>query len=276
MADLGLLPREEANHKWKAAALKALELDNTLAEAHTSLAAYQLFHDWDFSASGKEFQRAIQLNSSYPDAHGWYSDNLLARGRLEEAVAEAKRAQELDPLSLSVNDVLAQQLFLARRYDDAIAHCQKMIQLEPKASGCHTWLGLACEKKGLGDQALTEVQKGQWKFALAYVYAVQGNKSEARKILEQLQAFWKQNLEQAYFVAIVFAALGEKDKAFEWLLRALGERPSDILHLKIDPMLDPLRPDPRFASRHQAGKHFRDTGRACQDSGFRTRQNNRQ
>jgi serine/threonine protein kinase/tetratricopeptide (TPR) repeat protein len=241
--------------KAKAAAKHALELDETLAEAHTAL-AYALFGgDRDYVESKREFQRAIELNPNYATAHQWYGhEYLLTMGRFDEAIAEGKRAVELDPLSLIINDNLAADYFYARQYDQAIAQARATIEMDPTFSIAHNDLGSALEMKGLLPEALAEYTRVQqlnddpnYLANLGHLYAASGKRDEALKTLERMKDIARQRYVSAYSFAIVYAALGEKDKAFEQLERSNQERAVDLIYLKVDPFLDSLHPDSRFA-----------------------------
>ena len=239
----------------KAAAKKALDLDDALAEAHTSLANALCFYDFDFSQAAREFQRAIELNPNYATAHHWYGNNLLLPlGRFDEAIAELKRALELDPLSLIINADLSGAYRLARRADEAIEQARKTLEMDPGFYVAHRNLGRALELKGALETAIGEYQKARalnddpWVLALlGHAYAFSGNKTEALKILEQLNELSKQRYVSAYSFALVYLGLGSKAEALNWLEKSYEDRSgSEIGRIKIDPFLDPLRGDPRF------------------------------
>jgi TolB-like protein/Tfp pilus assembly protein PilF len=238
----------------KAAAKKALEIDDTLAEAHASLGEILCYYDLDFASSTKEFERAIALNPNYATAHHWYGDNLLAAlGQFDRAIAEGKRAQELDPLSLIINADLGNTFTAARRYDEAIEQLRKTLEIDSRFYFARYNLGEALELKGQLREALAEYKKAAEldddPFVLGLVaqaYAKLGQRGEALKILEQMQQLATHRYVADYSFALVHMALGEKDKAIEWLERAYRDRAVDIAPIKVDPMLDPLRGDPRF------------------------------
>ncbi len=251
------LPPKQRMPQAKAAAMKALELDNTLVEAHTTLARVLYAYDWDWSGAEKEFKRAIELNPRYAPAHEWYGDNLSAIGQLREANAEEKRAQKLEPLSLVINFEVALASYFSRDYNQAIDQFQKALELDPNFPPPHTYLPAAYEQKGMFEEAMAGFQraiattKGADNIlvmaSLGHVYAVSGRKTEARKILAELQRLSEHSYVPAHDVALVYVGLGEKDKAFEWLDKAYEEHSFNLTHLKVEPRFDPLRSDPRFA-----------------------------
>ncbi len=251
------LPPRQRMPQAKAAAMKALELDNTLVEAHTTLARVLFAYDWDWSGAEKEFKRAIELNPRYSPAQQWYGDYLSATARLREANAEGKRAQELEPLSLIINFNVALTFYWARDYDQAIDQFQKTLDLDPNFPPPLTMLPAAYEQKGMFEQAIAGFQraiaitKGADKIlamaSLGHAYAASGRKTEARKILAELQRLSEHSYVSAHDVALVYAGLVERDKAFAWLDKAYEEHSFNLIHLKVEPRFDPLRSDPRFA-----------------------------
>jgi TolB-like protein/Flp pilus assembly protein TadD len=238
-----------------AAAKKALELDDTLAEAHTALAIAVWLYTFDFSQAITEFQRAIALNANYAIAHQQYGNVLLtALGRFDEAIAEGKRAVELDPLSLVINSDLGVNYYFARRYDEAIAQLRKTVEMDPGYYYAHIDLGQALELKGAHDSAIVEYQKARELNDDPYVlgllarsYGLSGNKTEAEKILNQLKELTTQRYVAAYSFALTYIGLNDKEEALRWLEQSYQDRAgSDIGWIRIDPLLDPLRGDPRF------------------------------
>jgi tetratricopeptide (TPR) repeat protein len=238
-----------------AAAKKALELDDTLAEARTSLAIAVWLYDFDFSQAIKEFQHAIELNPNYAIAHQQYGNiTLLALGRFDDVIAEGKRAIELDPLSLVINTDLGVDYHYARRYDEAIAQLRKTLEMDPGYYFAYVNLGQALEMKGARDSAIAEYQKARALNddpsvlgLLGHIYAVSGDKTEALKILDQLKELSKQRYVAAYSFALIYLGLGDKEEALHWLEKSYEDRAgSDIGYIRIDPLLDPLRGDPRF------------------------------
>jgi TolB-like protein/Tfp pilus assembly protein PilF len=239
----------------EAAAKKALEIDDTLAEAHTTLGFSLCVHHLDFAGSIREFERAIALNPNYATAHHWFGDGpLLAVGQFDRAIAEGKRALELDPLSVIITADLGANYLVARRYDDAIEQFHKAIDLDPRFYYTHWNLGEALELKGNLREALAEYKKAveldDDPFVLALLgqaYAKLGQRDEALKILAQLLQIGAHRYVPSYSYALLHMALGEKDKAIEWLERSYREGAGlDLIFLKVDPMLDPLQKEPRF------------------------------
>jgi len=244
----------EAFSKAKTAALKALQLDDKLAEAHTALADV-LFDDFDMAGSISEFQRAIALNPNYATAHQWYGcDPLRALGRFDEAIAEGKRAVELDPLSPIINSDLAQTLSIARRYDEAIAQFHKTLEIDPTFWVAHSALGGALERKGDLPAAIAEFTKGQQlsddlraRVPLAAAKAQSGNKEAAVQMLAELEELARRGNVRAYWRALLYLSLGNRDEAIRWLGQGIADREGlDIAYIKVEPLLDPLRGDPRF------------------------------
>jgi TolB-like protein/Tfp pilus assembly protein PilF len=238
----------------KAAAQKALELDDTLAEAHTSLAFVLENYDFDLEQSLKEFERAIQLNPNYATAHHWIASGVLsALGQFDRAIAEGKRAVELDPLSLIINTDLGQDFFYARRYDEAIAHLRKTIEMDPRFYFAHWALGTALQLKGQLSEAIAEYSKAvelnDDPFVLAFLgqaYARAGQQDEAQKILVRLSEEAKSRYVHAYSFALMYLALDHKERAIDEMERAYRERDPNVADIKVDPMLDDLRGNPRF------------------------------
>jgi TolB-like protein/Tfp pilus assembly protein PilF len=241
--------------KAKAAAKKALELDDALAEAHTSLAQVHTYYDFDFSQATKEFQRAIELNPNYATAHQWYGNSdLVALARFDEAIAEVKRAIELDPLSLVINTDLGTTYYRARRYDEAIDQLRKTLEMDPGFYYARWNLGSALAAKGVLDVAIGEYQQARalsdnplMLALLAHAYGLSGNRVEAMKIVDELKELSKQRYVSAYSFALVYLGLGDKEEALRWLQKSYQDRAGDALrYIRVEPLLDPLRGDPRF------------------------------
>jgi len=239
----------------KAAAKRALEIDDTSAEAHTSLGQILLFYDFDFAGSTREFKRAITLNPNYATAHHWYgSGPPTCLGEFDRGIAELKRAQQLDPLSLIINADLGGAFVAARRYDEAITQLRKTIEMDPRFYFAHWNLGEALELKGQLPEAVAEYKKAaeldEDPFVLALVGqadAKLGQRDEAIKILSQLERLATKRYVANYSFALMHMALGEKAKAIDWFERAYRDRSGpEIVGIKVDPMLDPLHGDPRF------------------------------
>ena len=248
-----LSPRE-SYPKAKAAAIKALELDDTLGEAHTSLAYSLLNYEWDWRSAEREYQRAIQLNPNYATAHQWYAECLSMLGRHIEAIAQIKRAQQLDPLSLIINQGVGGKYLYARRYDEAMTQFHRTLELYPHFPPTHQRLGWCYAQKRMHDEAIAEMQRAvelsgnstQMIAALGYAYAAAGQRDTAEGIIAELERRSKESYVDHYFVATIFAALGEKDEAFALLNKACAERSYWMPWINIDPQLDNLRSDSRF------------------------------
>jgi TolB-like protein/DNA-binding winged helix-turn-helix (wHTH) protein/Flp pilus assembly protein TadD len=250
----------QANPKAKAAALKAVELDSSLGEAHNSLAFLLDGFDWDLDAGGKEFQRAIELNPGYATAHHWYAWHLGLLGRYDEAIVEMRKAESLDPLSLIINADLAELLVLAHSYDESIRQSRKTIEMDPNFAMAHNQLGQAYLQQRLYEQAIGELQKAVQLSAgsptcianLARAYALSGRKSEAGKLLNDLKSSSSANNSHASEVAAIYASLGDKDEAMKWLEKGYAERFNPGVLIR--PGFDPLRSDPRFQNlAHRVG-----------------------
>jgi serine/threonine protein kinase/TolB-like protein/Tfp pilus assembly protein PilF len=250
----GVMAPKEAYPRAKAAAFRALEMDETLAEAHASLGLEKMMYAWDWTGAEKEFKRAIELNPGYATAHHWYAEYLSAMGRHDEAIAEIKRAQELDPLSLMINAIGGYVFFCARRYDEAIAQCRRTLELNAGFYPARLFLGWAYEQKQLYDEAISEYQKGialeegnpALAAFLAHAYAAAGRKTEALKIIPQLMEISKRRYVSPYDIAQIYTALADNGRALQWLEKAYQERDSELLWLKVDPGSNRLRSDPRF------------------------------
>jgi serine/threonine-protein kinase len=244
----------ESTTKAKAAATKALALDDSLPEAHTALAYVLFAFDRNMPESDREFRRAIDLNPNYATAHQWFGGGTLsATARFDEAIAEGKRAEDLDPFSLIVINERGNVYFYARRYDEAIGQFRKAIDLDQNWYLAHMALCQAYIAKGQHQEAIAECQKALTlnndPSPLAYLtnaYASLGKKDEAMKALAQMHQAAKKRYVSAYSFATAYAGLGDKDQAFQWLERSNADRAWEILYLKVDPLLDNLRSDPRF------------------------------
>jgi TolB-like protein/DNA-binding winged helix-turn-helix (wHTH) protein/Tfp pilus assembly protein PilF len=250
------LPPREAMPKAKAAATRALELDETLAEAHAALGRVLAIYDWDWPDAEKEYKRAIELNPRYATAHQWYGGYLGVMGRRNEAIAERKLALELEPLSLVINFELGLTFYYDRDYDQAIEQLQKTLELDPNFPAVHHFLPAAYEQKGMYVEAIAGFKKAipltagsestLSKAGLGYVYAVTGKKSEARTLLDELKQHSAQEYVSATSVALIYAGLGEKDQAFAWLEKAYEQRAFQLQWINLEPRWDSLRSDPRF------------------------------
>jgi DNA-binding winged helix-turn-helix (wHTH) protein/TolB-like protein len=248
----GISQPKDAFPKGKQAAVKALEIDSTLAEAHTSLAFIRFRWDRERLEAEKEFQLAIRNKPGYAPAHQWYSSYLVAVERFDEAIAEAKRAQELEPLSFISSAHLGWILYLAGHYDQAIEHCKRLLDVDSNFFPARRYLGLAYEQKGMYQEAIAEFQKGVelsksplMIALLGHAYAASGKAGQARQVLAQLQRP-DQGYVSPYTMAAIYAGLGDKDQAFRLLEKAYEERDIWLVNLKVDPVLAPLRTDRRF------------------------------
>jgi TolB-like protein/DNA-binding winged helix-turn-helix (wHTH) protein/Tfp pilus assembly protein PilF len=255
----GDLPAAEAAPKAKAAAIRALEIDPTLAEAETSLATAKFNYDWDWAGAAQGFQRAIQLDPRYATAYQRYSLYSIAMGRFDESLDQIRKARDLDPLSTNINWSLGWRLYLARQYDRSIAQLRDALEMDPSYEWAHLILGQAYEQKGEFSMALIELRKATelshnsplMVSALAHANALSGNPDEAQKLLAQLLARSKKQYVSPFYIAIVYVALGEKDLAMNWLEKAFLDRSNGLVFLKVEPELDPLRADPRFIALQQ-------------------------
>lgn len=249
------LSTQEAFSKAKAAAERALEIDNTLAEAHASLALMKMAYDWDFDSAESEFRRSIELNPNYATAHQWYADCLILMGRTDEAIASIRRAQELDPLSLIISRDAGRLFYFARRYDDAIAECRKTLELDPNFSPVHVTLADTYVQKKDYDAAINHYEnvinlsggRSLMKSPLAYTYALAGRKGEARRLLDELIKMAGERPPNPFDLAVIHTGLGENDEAIRLLEKAYRERSYRLVYIIVEPAFDPLRSDPRFA-----------------------------
>ena len=247
--EYGVLAPNEAYPKAKAAAIKALELDNTLSEAHTSLAFSMDVFDWDWDSAEREYRRAIELNPGYATAHHWYADHLSQMGQNSEAIAEMRKAEHLDPLSLIISADLAGILLVAHLNDEAIEQSRKTVDLDPNFAIAHLELGQAFVQKHSYNEAIAEFQKAielsggsaPCSSNLAYAYAVSNKRNEAVKILNDLKNRPTRNASE---IAMMYVGLGEKDQAMKWLEKAYEEHFNPSILVR--PAFDPVRSDPRF------------------------------
>jgi TolB-like protein/DNA-binding winged helix-turn-helix (wHTH) protein len=249
----GRLQPKEGFPKAKEAALKALEIDEGSAEAHTSLAFIHFRWDWDRAATEREFQTAIRLKPAYAPAHQWYSSYLVAVERFDEATAEAKRTQELEPLSFVASSHLGWIYYLSGRNDEAIEQCKKILELDPSSFPARRYLGLAYESKGMYAEAIAEFQTGVklsgsplMLALLGHAYAASGKRADAQHVLSDLQQLQDQRYVSPYTVAAIYAGLGDKEQAFKWLDSAVEIRDIWLMNLKVDPVFAKLRSERKF------------------------------
>ena len=256
LALLEFLPPKEAFPKARTAAEKAVEIENGLAEAHTSLALIRFQYDWDWEGAEKEFKRAIELNPSYAPAHQFYADFLKSQGRFDEALTEMSYAAALDPLSLSINTGVGHVLYLSRQYDQAIEQYRNTIKLDPTFIQARLWFGRPYLQKKMYKEAVAELGQavalsGGSTISLAmlgHANGTAGNKDEAKKTLEKLMDRSERQYVPSYWIAMIHIGLGDKEQAFTWLGRAFQERSSWLAWAKVEPRFDTLRTDPRFTS----------------------------
>ena len=248
------LPPRESFPEAKAYAAKAVALDDTLAEAHSAMGAVRLYYDWDFAEAQKELKRAQSLDPNDAAAHHLYADSLEIMGRFDEAKAERDHALKLDPLSPLYNMADGATLYFAHQDEEAIAQFEKTINLEPRFVLAYLYLGEAYEQKKMYAQAIATYQKGMTQAerhplliaALGHAYAVSGERGKANQTLNELRELSKRRYVTPYLTAIIYLGLGDKEQAFAWLDKASQDRSSFLIWLKVEPLFDPLRDDPRF------------------------------
>jgi tetratricopeptide (TPR) repeat protein len=250
---MGLLPPKEAQQKQEWAALKAMEIDDMLAEAHVVMGLVRRL-DSNWSASEEEGKRAVELDPNSWRAHMIYAYHLTWVGRLDEAMPHMKRALELDPLSSMASADLGHMFYLSRQYDRAIEQFQKIIQIDPNFAEAHSRLGMNYVEKGMYEEAIAEHKKAialddisRRTALLGHAYAVAGRKAEAQKILDDLKELSKHRYVSPFDFALIYMGLGDKDQAFVWLEKTFEERRNILWDIKLGPRFDSLRSDPRFA-----------------------------
>jgi tetratricopeptide (TPR) repeat protein len=255
LGNFNYLEPGDAYRQARVAALKALALDDELAEAHLSLALIRMNHDWDWVSAEKAYRRALDLNPGYASAHSGYAWFKAARGRLDEAIDQMRRTLELDPLSISENANFAWYLYMARRYDAAVEQLRKTLDMEPTDPYAHQLLGRVYEQQAKYSEAVAELREAVARSddgatelaALGHAYAVAGQAADARQILRQLQGRSEREFVSPYNLAIVYAGLGELEQAIASLDRAYDRRDGWLAgHVNVDPRFDPVRRDPRF------------------------------
>jgi TolB-like protein len=253
--DVGSQRPAEVQPKAKAAAMKALELDDSLADAYTSLAYVKLNFDWDWPGAEVEFKRSLQLNPGYANGHHWHAHLLLSSGRRSEALAESKRALELDVLSPIMNVHLGWHYLYARQYDRALEQLTKTLELDPDYGLAHWYRGLAYQQKGMYTEALRELGKARnllkhspiVEADIGHLHAVSGNRTEAESVMARLKKESARRYVNPYAVALIYVGLGLNDQGFEWLDTAYRERSDMLVYLRVDPRLDSIRSDSRLA-----------------------------
>ena len=251
-----MLPTHTVRSRAKDAAVRAVELDPTLAEAHTSLGHVAATYDWDWEMAEREFELAIQLKEDYATAHHWYAITcLMPLRRLDEALLEIQRAQALDPVSPSIARDTGVVWYCRRDYDRAAAQALRTIELDPGFYEAYWILGLAAEQRQRYPEACDAFAKGaalarapRMIGALGHACALMGRTGEAREAIAELAALAERRYVAPFDTALIYMGLGERDRAFEWLDRALAERCYEMVWLKVDPRCDALRADPHFFS----------------------------
>ena len=245
-------PQTEFMPKARAAALRALQIDDNLPEAHTALALIVQNYDWDWQTAEKEFRRAIELNPNYATAHHWYAEHLMWSGRFDEALQESERARQLDPLSLIIAADNGAILYFSRQYDRAIEKWRSVREMDPDFSRAHLIRGAYVEK-GMFAEALADTGRlrpmtpvpGYWSWQ-AIIYSRWGHSAQARHALHELLQWNRSHPVDAMIVAFVYVGMGNKDQALSWLEKAYEEHSNELTSLKVSPAYDPLRADPRF------------------------------
>ena len=254
--DVGGNAPNEVQPKAKAAALKALELDNSLADAHNSIAYVKLTYDWDWKGAEAEFKQSLALNPGYAHGHHWYAHLLLSSGRKDEAFAESNRALELDPVSPIINLHLGWHYLYTKQYDRAIEQLAKTLELDPNYALAHWYLGLAYEQKKMYPEALHELGRARdllptnlaVQCDIGHVYAISGDKGNAEKVIAMLKEGSARRYVNQYELGLIYIGLGQDDKAFKSLEQAFREHSDMLVYLKVDPRLDSIRSDSRFAN----------------------------
>jgi Tfp pilus assembly protein PilF len=255
MANPTLVERADYMQKARAAAEKALKIDDNLAEAHESLASILFLTELNVAAAKREYERALELNPNYAPAHQWFANTvLLALGETDRAITETKRAVELDPFSAFVNANLGYNYMMARRYPEAIAQDQKTIELDPNYYLSHQNLAQALELSGHLDQAIAEYEKphgpSHEPYVLAFrahAYGIKGDRVKAMQLLNEMKELARHRDVWPAGFALAYLGLGDKGQAMDWLDRSYEQKEYEMIALlKVHPMLDPLRGDPRF------------------------------
>jgi len=245
----GYSSRKDVIPLTKEAAMKALEIDNTLGEAHAELAFARLLMDWDWSESEKGFKTSLDLNPNNARSHNLYAWLLTDLGRFDEAIEESKRAHELDPLSVRIWVDYGRRYYFARDYDKAIEEYLKVLEVFPNSRRGRSELALALSQKGMHNEAIAEILKTDFEhphWHAGYIYGVAGKREKALEILNYYLERAKKEFVFTANIAFIYIGLGEKDKAFEWLEKTYEQREAWLTELKVEPVYDNLRSDPRF------------------------------
>jgi TolB-like protein len=255
LAGYGGVNPKETFPKARAAALRAQEIDPTLAEAEASLAFVAYRYEWNWPEAEERFRRSIELRPDYPTAHHWYGEYLAALGRYPESIAELEHAQQLDPLSLPINTDLGQSLYFARRYAEAVEQLLKTLEMGHRFVRAHVLLGAAYEQQGMYTEAVAalsqacEISGGNHLAAggLGYTLAVAGRRDEAGETLRELEGLAAHGYVSPYTIALIHVGLGQHASALDWLRKAYEQRDVWLVWVRVNPRFDPLRADPRFA-----------------------------
>ena len=256
LGSYGVESASQSDPRAKAAAVKALQLDDSLAEAHSSLGMIYFFDEWNWPLAEREFQRSIALNPNYSIAHTWYGLNLAALGRFDEALTQVRRAQALDPLSLIVDTDVGRILYLSRQYNQAIEAYRKVLDLDPNFGRAHTRLGMAYAAKGEYGPAGEEFRKAlrlsgpdPYLYGLlGYTRAMSGDRETARRLLRELRERSHREYVPPFSMALICIGLGDRPAALDWLEKGYQDHSTLMVYAKTDPLLDPLRGDPRFTA----------------------------
>lgn len=252
-----LLPPKESYPSGKAAAVKALDIDESLSEAHTALGFVKARYEWDWDGAETEFRRAIELNHGYAIAHSWYGlFSLVAAGRVDEAIREAQQAEQLDPVSIGISVNVGWVFYFSRQYDQAIAQSRKLLEMDQSFNQAYANLGMSFVQKGMYAEAIAVCEEGlrhrpddlDLLGTLGFSQAVSGRREEAHKVIDRVQKVAERRYIPPTIWARVYIGLSEKDRAFEWLEKGYEERDDKLIFLNSDPVWDSLRTDPRFAS----------------------------
>ena len=246
-------PQSELMPKARTAALRALELDESLAEAHASLALIKENYDYDWLGSEKEFRRAIQLGPQYATAHQWYAESLAWQGRFQEAFAQSEQARRLDPLSLIIATDYASILYYSRQYDSALKQCRSVLELDPNFRHARGLMVPSYSELGRYDEALDEMNRwaagdqGPWAVAMrAAVYSHLGRAEEARREVVNIEQLPGSRIDRTPALLVAYSGTGQKEQVIELLQKAVSEHSNAVVQVKVDPMYDPIRSDPRF------------------------------
>lgn len=250
--EYGILSPQDAFLEAKAAATKALALDDSLGEAHTSLAFTLDLYNWDWTTAETEYRRAIALNPGYATAHQWYAWHLMVRGHTSEGISELRKAENLDPLSLIIHADLADALCIAHRYDESVQESRRTLEIDPTFALAHYQLGQAFVQKQMYNEAIGEFQRAielsgnnaAFDSNLAHAYAVSGRRADALKIARDLETRASENSAADSNIALIYVGLNDNDKAMIWLNKAYQARFNPSILMR--PAFDPLRSDARF------------------------------